>query len=41
MDEEVAVFIDCENLRYGLLNLHGTEPDLQALVEKARKYGRP
>jgi uncharacterized LabA/DUF88 family protein len=40
-DEEVAVFIDFENLRYGLLNLHGIEPDLQALVEKARKYGRP
>ncbi|MCX5890134.1 MAG: NYN domain-containing protein [Deltaproteobacteria bacterium] len=41
MDEEVAVFIDFENLRYGLLNYHGIEPDLQALVEKARKYGRP
>jgi len=41
MDEEVAVFIDFENLRYGLLNLHGIEPDFQALVEKARKYGRP
>jgi uncharacterized LabA/DUF88 family protein len=41
MDEEVAVFIDFENLRYGLLNYHGNEPDLQGLVEKARKYGRP
>jgi uncharacterized LabA/DUF88 family protein len=41
MDEEVAVFIDLENLRYGLLNYHGIEPDLQGLVEKAKKYGRP
>jgi len=41
MDEEVAVFIDLENLRYGLLNYHGIEPDFQGLVEKARKYGRP
>ena len=41
MDEEVAVFIDFENLRYGLLNYHGSEPDLQDLVEKAKKYGRP
>lgn len=41
MDKEVAVFIDFENLRYGLLNLHGMEPDLQGLVEKAKKYGRP
>lgn len=41
MDEEVAVFIDFENLRYGLLNYHGSEPDLQDLVAKAKKYGRP
>ena len=41
MTDEVAVFIDLENLRYGLLNNHGVEPDFKALVEKAKKYGRP
>jgi len=39
--DEVAVFIDLENLRYGLLNNYGEEPDIPALVEKAKKYGRP
>jgi len=38
---EVAVFIDFENLRYSLLNLYGVEPDFQSIVEKAKKYGRP
>lgn len=38
---EVAVFIDFENLRYSLLNLYGLEPDFQSIVEKAKKYGRP
>jgi uncharacterized LabA/DUF88 family protein len=38
---EVAVFIDLENLRYSLLNLYGQEPNFQAIVEKAKKYGRP
>ena len=38
---EVAVFVDLENLRYSLLNLHGEEPDFAALVEKAKEYGRP
>ena len=41
MSGEVAVFIDLENLRYGLLNAYGVEPDFTAIVEKARKYGRP
>ena len=41
MSNEVAVFIDLENLRYGLLNAYGVEPDFTAIVEKARKYGRP
>ena len=41
MPDEVAMFIDLENLRYGMLNVHGQEPDFQQLVEKARKYGRP
>src|SRR4030042_810815 len=39
--EEVAMFIDIENLRYGLLNDFGQEPDFKYLVEKAKKYGRP
>lgn len=39
--DEVAVFIDLENLRYSLLNLYGLEPDFQSIVEKAKKYGRP
>jgi len=41
MNEEVAMFIDLENLRYSLLNLYGQEPDLPSLTEKAKKYGRP
>lgn len=38
---EVAVFIDLENLRYSLLNMYGQEPDFQAVVLKAKTYGRP
>lgn len=41
MTDVVAVFVDFENLRYGLLNNYGQEPDIRALVEKAKKYGRP
>lgn len=41
MPGEVAVFIDLENLRYGMLKNYGQEPDIQSIVEKARKYGRP
>ena len=41
MPEEVAVFVDFENLRYGLLNNFGQEPDIHAIVDKAKKYGRP
>ena len=41
MPEEVAVFIDFENLRYGLLNNYGQEPAVQVVVDKAKKYGRP
>jgi uncharacterized LabA/DUF88 family protein len=36
---EVALFIDFENVRYGLKNTFGLEPDPQKLMEKARKYG--
>ena len=41
MSDEVSMFIDIENLRYGLLNTYGQEPDFALLVEKAKKYGRP
>jgi uncharacterized LabA/DUF88 family protein len=36
---EVGLFIDFENIRYGMLNHFSQEPDPQALMEKARKYG--
>jgi uncharacterized LabA/DUF88 family protein len=36
---EVALFIDFENVRYGLKNNYGREPDPQMLMAKARKYG--
>lgn len=39
-DPEVALFIDFENVRYGLLNAFGQEPDPHRLMEKARAYGR-
>ena len=41
MSQEVAMFIDFENLRYGLLNNYGEEPNVSSLVDKAKKYGRP
>ncbi len=41
MIQEVAMFLDLENLRYSLLNLYGQEPDFGKLIEKAKKYGRP
>lgn len=37
---EVALFIDFENIRYGLKNNHQQEPDPKQLMEKALKYGR-
>lgn len=39
--EEVAVFVDLENLRYSMLNLFGLEPDFKTLMEKVRQHGRP
>jgi uncharacterized LabA/DUF88 family protein len=36
---EVALFIDFENVRYGLKNLYAREPEPQQLMAKARKYG--
>ncbi|MCL4396309.1 MAG: NYN domain-containing protein [Chloroflexi bacterium] len=38
-ENEVALFIDFENVRYGLKNNYGREPDPQMLMAKARKYG--
>jgi uncharacterized LabA/DUF88 family protein len=38
-ENEVALFIDFENIRYGLKNNYGREPDPQLLMGKARKYG--
>ncbi len=36
---EVGLFVDFDNIRYGMLNVYGEEPDPQVLIEKARKYG--
>lgn len=36
---EVALFIDFENIRYGMKNNYAREPDPQLLMSKARKYG--
>lgn len=36
---EVAMFIDFENIRYGMKNNYAREPDPQMLMAKARKYG--
>ena len=41
MPDQVAVFIDVENFRYGLINNYGIEPDFQTVVQEAQKYGRP
>src|SRR2546427_4506614 len=37
--EEIALFIDCENIRYSMLNIQRREPDPQELIEVARRYG--
>lgn len=41
LGQEVAVFIDMENLRYSMLNQFGIEPDFKELVDKICEYGRP
>lgn len=38
--DEVALFIDFDNVRYGYLNTYGQEPDPKDLMAKARQYGR-
>jgi len=37
--EELAVFVDFENIRYSTINSHGREPDPLAWRDKALKYG--
>jgi uncharacterized LabA/DUF88 family protein len=37
--DEVALFIDWENIRYSMLNLHGQEPDPIKMRDKALRYG--
>jgi uncharacterized LabA/DUF88 family protein len=39
VSEEIALFIDFENIRYSLLNIQRREPDPQELVSVARHYG--
>ncbi|HEY7984058.1 MAG TPA: NYN domain-containing protein [Ktedonobacterales bacterium] len=39
MNEEIALFIDFENIRYSLLNVRHHEPDPQELIGVARQFG--
>lgn len=39
MVEEIALFIDFENIRYSLLNTQHREPDPQELINVARRFG--
>jgi uncharacterized LabA/DUF88 family protein len=39
VSEEIALFIDFENIRYSLLNIQRREPDPQDLISVARRYG--
>jgi uncharacterized LabA/DUF88 family protein len=39
VSEEIALFIDFENIRYSLLNIQRREPDPQELIGVARHYG--
>ncbi|MFQ5854189.1 MAG: NYN domain-containing protein [Anaerolineae bacterium] len=38
--EEVALFIDFDNIRYGYLNTYSCEPEPLELMETAREHGR-
>lgn len=40
-NSQVAVYLDLENIRYSMLNLHGMEPDFKQMLDKIRRYGRP
>ncbi|HEX6796322.1 MAG TPA: NYN domain-containing protein [Ktedonobacterales bacterium] len=39
MADEIALFIDFENIRYSLLNVQHREPDPQELIAMARRFG--
>ncbi len=39
MPEEIALFIDFENIRYSMLNIQRRETDPQELIAVARRYG--
>jgi len=39
VSEEIALFIDFENIRYSMLNIQRREPDPQELIAVARRYG--
>ena len=39
MTDEIALFIDFENIRYSLINVQHREPDPQELIALARRYG--
>src|SRR5579884_3540320 len=39
MPEEIALFVDFENIRYSMLNIQRREPDPQELIAVARRYG--
>ena len=39
MTDEIALFIDFENIRYSLINVQRREPDPQELIGLARRFG--
>jgi uncharacterized LabA/DUF88 family protein len=39
MSEEIALFIDFDNIRFSMLNIQRHEPDPQELIAAARRYG--
>ena len=39
MNDEIAVFIDFENIRYSMINVQHREPDPQELIGIARRFG--
>ena len=39
MNDEIALFIDFENIRYSMINVQHREPDPQELIGIARRFG--
>src|SRR5579859_2805681 len=39
VNDEIALFIDFENIRYSLINVQHREPDPQELIAQARRFG--